>query len=127
MRGAIGRGLRQRRGIADHESEARYFQWRAVLTGTSTAAPTLTSLSSAYLPRNIRPQVVSITVHPPGVVFQKPFSSGETEIAGLDEEAQDRRAASNSSGGGGAPALGRRFSRRSLQTLPEAEDDNRTS
>ena len=104
--------------------KARYFQWRAVLTGTTTAAPTLTSLSSAYLPRNIRPQVVSITVHPPGVVFQKPFSSGETEIAGLDEEAQDRRAASNSPGGG-APALGRRIVQKGLQTFAwKAEDDN---
>ena len=105
--------------------KARYFQWRAVLTGTSTALPTLTSLSSAYLPRNIRPQVVSITVHPPGVVFQKPFSSGETEIAGLDEETQDRRAAANAPGGGGAPALGRRIFQKSLQTFAwKAEDDN---
>ena len=105
--------------------KARYFQWRAVLTGTSTAAPTLTSLSSAYLPRNIRPQVVSITVHPPGVVFQKPFSSGETEIAGLDDQTQDRRAASSSPGGGGAPALGRRIFQKSLQTFVwKADDDN---
>jgi hypothetical protein len=105
--------------------KARYFQWRAVLTGTSTATPTLTSLSSAYLPRNIRPQVVSITVHPPGVVFQKPFSSGETEIAGLDEETQERRAAANAPGGGGAPALGRRIFQKSLQTFAwKAEDDN---
>lgn len=104
--------------------KARYFQWRAVLTGTATAAPALTSLSSAYLPRNIRPQVVSITVHPPGVVFQKPFSSGETEIAGLDEEAQDRRSAS-SSAGGGAPALGRRIVQKGLQTFAwKADDDN---
>lgn len=104
--------------------KARYFQWRAVLTGTSTAAPTLTSLSSAYLPRNTRPRVVSITVHPPGVVFQKPFSSGETEIAGLDEEAQDRRAAANAPGGG-APALGRRILQKGLQTFAwKAEDDN---
>ncbi len=104
--------------------KARYFQWRAVLTGTTTAAPALTSLSSAYLPRNIRPQVVSITVHPPGVVFQKPFSSGETEIAGLDEEAQDRRSAS-SSAGGGAPPLGRRIVQKGLQTFAwKAEDDN---
>jgi hypothetical protein len=96
-----------------------------VLTGTATASPTLTSLSSAYLPRNIRPQVVSITVHPPGVVFQKPFSSGETEIAGLDDEAQDRRAAANAPGGGGAPALGRRIFQKSLQTFAwKADDDN---
>jgi hypothetical protein len=105
--------------------KARYFQWRAVLTGTPTATPTLTSLSSAYLPRNIRPQVLTITVHPPGVVFQKPFSSGETEIAGLDEEAQDRRAASNQPGGIGAPALGRRIFQKGLQTFQwKAEDDN---
>ncbi|HYB96668.1 MAG TPA: WD40 repeat domain-containing protein [Vicinamibacterales bacterium] len=104
--------------------KARYLQWRAVLTGTAAAAPTLTALSSAYLPRNIRPQVASITVHPPGVVFQKPFSSGETEIAGLDEEAQDRRAAANNAGAG-APQLGRKIFQRGLQTFQwKAEDDN---
>ena len=105
--------------------KARYLQWRAVLTGTSTASPVLTSLSSAYLPRNIRPQVVSITVHPPGIVFQKPFSSGETEIAGLDEEAQDKRAAANNPLSAGAPQLGRRIFQRGLQTFAwKAEDDN---
>jgi len=105
--------------------KARYLQWRAVLTGTSTAAPVLTSLSSAYLPRNIRPQVVSITVHPPGIVFQKPFSSGETEIAGLDEDAQDQRAAANNPLSAGAPQLGRRIFQRGLQTFAwKAEDDN---
>jgi hypothetical protein len=106
--------------------KARYLQWRAVLSGTATAAPTLTSVSSAYLPRNIRPQVLSITVHPPGVVFQKPFSSGETEIAGLDEEAQDRRSAATSTpGASSAPALGRRVFQKGLQTFAwKAEDDN---
>jgi len=105
--------------------KARYLQWKAVLTGTATSAPVLTSLSSAYLPRNIRPQVTSITIHPPGVVFQKPFSSGETEIAGLDEDAQDKRASANNPLGGGAPTLGRRIFQRGLQTFAwKAEDDN---
>jgi hypothetical protein len=105
--------------------KARYLQWRAVLTGTASAAPVLTSLSSAYLPRNIRPQVSSITVHPPGVVFQKPFSSGETEIAGLDDEAQDKRAASGTAANTGVPALGRRIFQRGLQTFQwKADDDN---
>jgi hypothetical protein len=105
--------------------KARYLQWRAVLTGTASAAPILTSLSSAYLPRNIRPQVSSITVHPPGVVFQKPFSSGETEIAGLDDDAQDKRAAANAAGTAGAPALGRRIFQHGLQTFAwKADDDN---
>ena len=79
-------------------------------------------MSSAYLPRNIRPQVTSITVHPPGVVFQKPYSSGETEIAGLDDEQQDKRAASAAAG---TPALGRRIVQRGLQTFQwKADDDN---
>lgn len=105
--------------------KARYLQWRAILTGTAAASPTLTSISSAYLPRNIRPQVASITVHPPGVVFQKPFSSGETEIAGLDEEAQDRRANAGAPGGPGAPALGRRVFQKGLQTFAwKADDEN---
>jgi sugar lactone lactonase YvrE len=105
--------------------KARYLQWRAVLTGTATAAPVLTSVSAAYLPRNIRPQVESITVHPPGVVFQKPFSSGETEIAGLDEDQQDARAASSAAGAAGAPQLGRKIFQRGLQTFQwKADDDN---
>lgn len=112
-------------GSAVTSPKARYFQWRAVLSGTAAASPTLTSLSSAYLPRNIRPQVLTITVHPAGVVFQKPFSSGETEIAGLDEEAQDRRASAGQPGGMGAPALGRRIFQKGLQTFQwKAEDDN---
>jgi hypothetical protein len=105
--------------------KARYLQWRAVLTGSASAAPVLTSLSSAYLPRNIRPQVTSITVHPPGIVFQKPFSSGETEIAGLDEDSQDKRGGSNNALGAGAPQLGRRIFQRGFQTFQwKADDDN---
>jgi hypothetical protein len=111
-------------GSAITSPKARYLQWRAVLTGSAAAAPVLTSLSSAYLPRNIRPQVNSITVHPAGVVFQKPFSSGETEIAGLDEDAQDKRAGLGSPGVG-APPLGRRIFQRGLQTFAwKADDDN---
>lgn len=105
--------------------KARYLQWRAVLSGTASAAPVLTSLSSAYLPRNIRPQVTSITIHPPGIVFQKPFSSGETEIAGLDEDAQEKRASANNPLGVGAPVLGRRIFQRGLQTFQwKSDDDN---
>ena len=70
--------------------KARYIQWRAVLTGTAGAAPTLTSLSSSYLPRNIRPQVSSITFILP-VSCSRSVSSGETEIAG-GWDAQDERA-----------------------------------
>lgn len=107
--------------------KARYLQWRAVLTGTSNT-PVLTSVTAAYLQRNARPQVTSITIHPPGVVFQKPFSTGEAEIAGFEGETPDRRQLEQANASGnnsGSPALGRRSYQKGLQTIVwKAEDDN---
>lgn len=108
---------------------ARYLQWRAILTATGAEGPVLTSVTTAYLPRNLRPEVGSITVHPPGVVFQRPFSTGETELAGFDDAAADARVAAQSAAGGAqgspAPALGRRIYQKGLQTFVwKAEDDN---
>jgi sugar lactone lactonase YvrE len=108
--------------------KARYLQWRAVLTGKGES-PILTSVTAAYQQRNVRPSIESITVHPPGVVFQKPFSTGEAEIAGFDDDTADRRiSANNSQGGGnatGSPSLGRRTYQKSLQTFVwKAEDPN---
>lgn len=107
--------------------KARYLQWRVVLTGDA-ATPLLTSVSAAYLQRNVRPKVASITVHPPGVAFQKPFSTGEAEIAGFGEEPLERRLSNQGAspaGQGSAPALGRRIYQHGLQTLAwKAEDDN---
>jgi sugar lactone lactonase YvrE len=111
---------------------ARYLQWKAVLTGKQTS-PALTSVVAAYLQRNARPKVTSITIHPAGTVFQKPFSTGELEIAGFDGQAPDRRALSaspgaNSSAGASnpaAPPLGRRVYQKGLQAFVwRAEDDN---
>ena len=84
---------------------ARYLQWRATLKGVAAApkpagdsaraetgsGPVLTSVTTAYLPRNLRPTVSSITVHPPGTVFQRPFSTGELEIAGFEDNTSDGR------------------------------------
>jgi sugar lactone lactonase YvrE len=103
--------------------KARYLQWRAILSGKG-ASPILTSVSAAYLQRNVRPDVASVTVHPPGVVFQKPFSTGEAEIAGFDEEPAERRLAATGAAGG-APTLGRRTYQKGLQTFVwKAEDQN---
>src|SRR5207245_9435293 len=67
---------------------ARFLQLKATLLGKDGVSPVLDSISTAYLQRNLRPQIQSITVHPPGEVFQKPLSiSGETEILGLDAPA----------------------------------------
>lgn len=110
-------------GSAITSPRARYLQWRAVLIGARGESPLLTSVSAAYLPRNMRPRVTSITIHPPGTVFQRPFPT-EPEIAGFDGELPERRAAQQASGG--APTLGRRTYQKGLMTFVwRAEDDNR--
>jgi hypothetical protein len=104
--------------------KARYLQWRAVLSGKNDS-PVLTSVSAAYLQRNVRPDVASLTVHPPGIVFQKPFSP-DADIAGFAEEPAERKLAGGSSGlGPGAPSLGRRTYQKGLRTFVwKAEDAN---
>jgi sugar lactone lactonase YvrE len=107
---------------------ARYLQWRAVLSAENTSSPVLTSVTAAYLPRNLRPEVASITVHPAGTVFQRPFSGSEVEIAGFEENTSDGRAPSQAQvgpGGPPAPPLGRRIYQKGLQTIVwKAEDSN---
>ncbi|OFW03692.1 MAG: hypothetical protein A3I61_01960 [Acidobacteria bacterium RIFCSPLOWO2_02_FULL_68_18] len=110
---------------------ARYLQWRAVLTAGRDQSPVLTSVTAAYLQRNARPRVTSITIHPPGTVFQRPFPTGEPEIAGFEGETPERRAAAQNAPGGTTtasqqPALGRRTYQKGLLTFVwRAEDDNR--
>ncbi len=118
---------------------ARYLQWRATFkgssgsTGSASDGPVLTSVTAAYLPRNLRPVVESITVHPSGTVFQKPFSTGEMEIAGFDDNTSDGRNAAQtnqsapSSGSSltPSPSLGRKVYQKGLQTFVwKADDDN---
>ena len=99
--------------------KARYLQWRAVLTGKGVT-PVLTSVTAAYLPRNARPTVEAITVHPPGTVFYKPYPTGEQDLAGFDSGTSDGyqpgrlgAAASSST----PPALGRRTYEKGLQAF----------
>ena len=110
---------------------ARYLQWRAVLTAPKGESPLLTSVTAAYLQRNLRPRVTSITIHPPGTVFQKPFSTGELEIAGYDGDLPDRRLTAQAPSTPGvttgtqAPSLGRRVYQKGLMTFVwRAEDEN---
>jgi hypothetical protein len=108
-------------GSAISSPRARYLQWRAMLTGARGESPLLTSVSAAYLPRNLRPRVTSITIHPPGTVFQRPFPT-DPEIAGFDGDLPDRRTAA----AGGSPNLGRRVYQKGLLTFVwRAEDDNK--
>jgi hypothetical protein len=113
-------------GSAITSPKARYLQWRAVLTGTGDG-PVLTSVTAAYLQRNLRPIVRSITVHPPGIVFQKPFSTGDPELAGFDDQSTPERklAAAASATPGVSSSLGRRTYQKGLETLAwKADDEN---
>jgi hypothetical protein len=109
---------------------ARYLQWRATMTSDSAPGPVLTSVTAAYLPRNLRPEVLTITVHPPGAVFQRPFSTGDAEIAGFEDNTSDGRPPNQSTAAPGAPlppapSLGRRIYQKGLQTFVwKAEDQN---
>jgi hypothetical protein len=106
---------------------ARYLQWRLTMVGSGRASPVLTSVTAAYLPRNLRPLLSSITVHPPGTVFQRPFSTGDPEIAGYQDNGPDGRQPGAAAGQQppSTPALGRRLYQKGLQTLVwKAEDGN---
>jgi hypothetical protein len=72
-------------------------------------------------------------VHPPGTVFQRPFSTGELEIAGFEDNTSDGRQPVQTpppTGGGTpaappSPALGRRVYQKGLQTIVwKADDEN---
>jgi hypothetical protein len=67
-------------------------------------------------------------VHPPGIVFQKPFSTGEPELAGFDDQSTPERklaAAASAQQGASVSSLGRRTYQKGLQTLAwKADDEN---
>ncbi len=117
-------------GTAIASPKARYLQWRAVLAGPalsgSADGPTLTSVSAAYLPRNLRPQVRSVTVHPPGIVFQKPYSTGDPDLSGFDNRTTpERKLTQAAQSAGQGAAQGRRSYQKGLETLQwRAEDEN---
>ena len=105
--------------------KARYIQWRAVLTGQGDG-PSLTSVTTAYLQRNLRPQVRSVTVHPPGIVFQKPYSAGDPDLAGFENQSTpERKLAQAAQNAAAASSMGRRTYQKGLETLQwRADDEN---
>lgn len=106
---------------------ARFLQVRASLTGKDGGSPVLDSISTAYLQRNLRPRVTSITVHPPGEVFQKPLTvTGEIEILGLEtDDAPEVRQVGQTSRTALPPITNysRRLYQRGLQTFSWTADD----
>jgi len=68
--------------------KARFIQWRAVLRAVSGRADSkLEDVSVAYLPRNVAPEVLAITILPPGVALQQQVQiqpDPNIEASGLD-------------------------------------------
>jgi hypothetical protein len=73
----------------------------------------------------LRPRVTSITVYPPGTIFQRQFPV-DPEIAGFEGDTPDRRALARAQGTQPGVSLGRRSYEKGLLTFVwRAEDDNR--
>lgn len=101
---------------------ARYIQWKAVMTTKTEGNPQLSSVSIAYLSRNIAPVVRNITIYEPGVYLR--------DASGEDREEEDlppriaaqmaNRAGNRRQTAAGAPAY--RTGMRAVTI--EASDDN---
>ncbi|HYX27202.1 MAG TPA: WD40 repeat domain-containing protein [Pyrinomonadaceae bacterium] len=66
--------------------KARFIQWRATLK-SSPAAARLDDVSLAYIPRNVAPEVVAISILPAGVALQQQIQmpiDPNIEVSGLD-------------------------------------------
>jgi len=103
---------------------ARFLQLKATLVGKGDASPVVEAFSAAYLPRNQAPRVQSITVHPPGEVFQKPISvSGEAEVLGQDPDPLTNAASARAAAGPPAITFSRKLYQKGLRTLSWKADD----
>ena len=125
-------------GDAVTSPPARYLQWRAVLKGQAAGdGQPRAGVAEPRVPRSgtCGRASTSITVYPPGIVFQKPYPTGEADIAGLGDVPPEARVPMFSAPLGGAaqspsagPALGRRMYQKGLQAFAwKAEDEQRRS
>jgi sugar lactone lactonase YvrE len=116
-------------GSAVASDSARFLQVRAVVAGASGQTPVVDTITAAYLQKNLRPQIQTVTIHPPGEVFQKPISlSGEVDILGTDEPRNPEGrpgAATPRTSMPSATTYSRRLYQKGMQTLSwKGEDPN---
>jgi hypothetical protein len=72
----------EKAGTAVDRPRGRYAQWRAVLkSGDGRAGPRLGEVTVSYLQRNLPPEIKSVDLQSPGVVFQRPGRSGGNSAA----------------------------------------------
>ncbi len=110
---------------------SRFVQWKAEFGTTNPAStPIIRSVNLAYLQQNLRPEVLSVTLHLPGTVYRKAPTyaqesfAGVAETDGVTQESQDTSMPIQPGfdfGGG----LGKREIRRGFQTITwNAVDQN---
>jgi len=108
--------------------KARFAQWKADFSTTDTKiTPVLRGVRIAYLQQNIRPEIVSITVHPPGIVFRKGavLQEGFAGVIETVPSAQDQADAAFQAQSAFGPQLGKREYRNGFQTITwSAVDQN---
>src|SRR5687767_2522078 len=107
---------------------ARFLQLKVALAGGGGQTPVLDTVTAAYLQRNLRPQIQTVTVHPPGEIFQKPISiTGDTEILGLEAPlpADPRPPSASAARANVAPATAysRKMYQKGIQTFSWKADD----
>jgi sugar lactone lactonase YvrE len=95
---------------------ARYLQWRAVLKSSDgRTSPRLGEVDVSYLQHNLAPELKSVEVQMPGVVFQRPSRSSGASASPAE-----------GGGGQGRAAGGERVPRHSpQQPRPQNEKDGR--
>jgi sugar lactone lactonase YvrE len=75
-------------GSQINSPKARFIQWRATMrAGGGSVEPKLEDVSLAYLPRNVAPEVLAISVLPPGVALLQQIQiqvDPNIEASGLD-------------------------------------------
>ena len=104
---------------------ARFLQWRAVLRSDGMASPELTGLTAAYLPENLAPRVASITLHPPGRVFEEMLNPSAPRLQGMEGQPETTQAQRENGGAGASFGGGRRLFRPGIRTATfEAADPN---
>jgi hypothetical protein len=88
----------------------RYIQWKAVLNTRNDLSPRVSSVSIAYLTRNVAPMVNSITVYEPGV-YLRDSSNGTNGQNDLPPKiaGQIGNRANNRQGSSGTPAYKKGF------------------
>lgn len=84
---------------------ARFFQWKATLTGSGTASPELEWVEVAYLPKNVAPQVEMIEETPTNYRFPAPSTSSAAKTLTLPSFGQSVRSSSSRSSSSTFPTM----------------------